>query len=281
MPELPEVQTVINEFIKEKIPGLKIKKAEILVPALTTPLTPEEFSELIKGKEILSISRRAKYIVTELSGGYYFISHLRMSGHFVVIDAKEERGRFERARITLSDGRALRYDDIRKFGRFNLVKDKEEILGKLGPEPLEKSFTPKLLFSLLPKDKKVKLCIKAWLLDQTNVAGLGNIYVDEALWLAKIHPERPAASITLKEAEALQKAIQAVLKKGIANSGTSLGHTQGNFISADGKHGNNAETLNVFHRQGQPCPRCGAIIEKSVVAQRGTHICPKCQRKLV
>ena len=131
----------------------------------------------------------------------------------------------------------------------------------------------------LPKDQKIKLCIKAWLLDQTNVAGLGNIYVDEALWLAKIHPERPANSLTLDEAKSLRDAIQSVLKKGIANSGTSLGHTQGNFISADGKHGNNAETLNVFHRQGKPCPRCKTIIVKTVVAQRGTHICPKCQQK--
>lgn len=281
MPELPEVQTVVNEIKKQKLVGEKIKDVEILVPSLVAPMDTAAFAKALKGRKITDLSRRAKYIVATLDDGNYFISHLRMSGHFVTIDAEEERGRFERARITFANGKALRYDDIRKFGRFNLVNDKEEILGKLGPEPLEKSFTPKLLFSLFPKDKKVKLCIKAWLLDQTNVAGLGNIYVDEALWLAKIHPERPAASITPEEAEALRDAIQSVLKKGIANSGTSLGHTQGNFISADGKHGNNAETLNVFHRQGQPCPRCGTIIEKTVVAQRGTHICPKCQRKLV
>ena len=279
MPELPEVQTVVNEIIKQQLLGVKIKDVEILVPALVAPMNKADFSQALKGRKITDLSRRAKYIVATLDNGTYFISHLRMSGHFVTIDAKEERGRFERARITFANGKALRYDDIRKFGRFNLTRDKEEILGKLGPEPLEKSFTPELLFSLFPKDKKVKLCIKAWLLDQTNVAGLGNIYVDEALWLAKIHPERPAASITMREAEALRDAIQSVLKKGIANSGTSLGHTQGNFISADGKHGNNAETLNVFHRQGKPCPRCGATIIKTVVAQRGTHVCPKCQQK--
>ena len=279
MPELPEVQTVVNEIIKQQLLGVKIKDVEILVPALVAPMTAEDFSKTLKGRTIAALSRRAKYIVATLDNGTYFIAHLRMSGHFVTINAKEERGRFERARITFANGKALRYDDIRKFGRFNLTRDKEEILGKLGPEPLEKSFTPKLLFDLLPKDKKIKLCIKAWLLDQSHVAGLGNIYVDEALWLAKIHPERPAASLTLEEAKALRDAIQSVLKKGIANSGTSLGHTQGNFISADGKHGNNAETLNVFHRQGQPCPRCGATIIKTVVAQRGTHLCPKCQQK--
>ena len=279
MPELPEVQTVVNEIIKQQLLGVKIKDVEILVPALVAPMTAEDFSKTLKGRTIAALSRRAKYIVATLDNGTYFIAHLRMSGHFVTIDAKEERGRFERARITFSNGKALRYDDIRKFGRFNLTRDKEEILGKLGPEPLEKSFTPKLLFDLLPKDKKIKLCIKAWLLDQSHVAGLGNIYVDEALWLAKIHPERPAKSLTLEEAKALRDAIQSVLKKGIANSGTSLGHTQGNFISADGKHGNNAETLNVFHRQGKPCPRCGATIIKTVVAQRGTHVCPKCQQK--
>ena len=279
MPELPEVQTVVNEIIKQKLVGETIKDVEILVPALVAPMDKADFSQALKGRKITDLSRRAKYIVATLDNGTYFISHLRMSGHFVTIDAKEERGRFERARITFANGKALRYDDIRKFGRFNLTRDKEEILGKLGPEPLEKSFTPKLLFDLLPKDKKIKLCIKAWLLDQSHVAGLGNIYVDEALWLAKIHPERPAASLTLEEAKALRDAIQSVLKKGIANSGTSLGHTQGNFISADGKHGNNAETLNVFHRQGKPCPRCKTIIIKTVVAQRGTHLCPKCQQK--
>ena len=279
MPELPEVQTVVNEIIKQQLLGVKIKDVEILVPALVAPMTAEDFSKTLKGRTIAALSRRAKYIVATLDNGTYFIAHLRMSGHFVTINAKEERGRFERARITFANGKALRYDDIRKFGRFNLTRDKEEILGKLGPEPLEKSFTPKLLFSLFPKDKKVKLCVKAWLLDQTNVAGLGNIYVDEALWLAKIHPERPANSLTLNEAKSLRDAIQSVLKKGIANSGTSLGHTQGNFISADGKHGNNAETLNVFHRQGKPCPRCKTIIIKTVVAQRGTHLCPKCQQK--
>ena len=279
MPELPEVQTVVNEIIKQKLVGEKIKDVEILVPSLVAPMDEADFIKALKGRKIVDLSRRAKYIVATLDNGTFFISHLRMSGHFVTIDAKEERGRFERARITFANGKALRYDDIRKFGRFNLTKDKEEILGKLGPEPLEKSFTPKLLFDLLPKDKKIKLCIKAWLLDQTNVAGLGNIYVDEALWLAKIHPERPANSLTLDEAKSLRDAIQSVLKKGIANSGTSLGHTQGNFISADGKHGNNAETLNVFHRQGKPCPRCKTIIIKTVVAQRGTHLCPKCQQK--
>lgn len=279
MPELPEVQTVVNEIIKQQLLGVKIKDVGILVPALVAPMDKADFSQALKGRKITDLSRRAKYIVATLDNGTYFISHLRMSGHFVTIDAKEERGRFERARITFANGKALRYDDIRKFGRFNLTRDKEKILGKLGPEPLEKSFTPKLLFDLLPKDKKIKLCIKAWLLDQSHVAGLGNIYVDEALWLAKIHPERPAASLTLEEAKALRDAIQSVLKKGIANSGTSLGHTQGNFISADGKHGNNAETLNVFHRQGKPCPRCKTIIIKTVVAQRGTHLCPKCQQK--
>ena len=279
MPELPEEQTVVNEIIKQKLVGEKIKDVEILVPSLVAPMGEADFIKALKGRKIVDLSRRAKYIVATLDNGTFFISHLRMSGHFVTIDAKEERGRFERARIIFSNGKALRYDDIRKFGRFNLTDNKEEILGKLGPEPLEKSFTPKLLFDLLPKEKKIKLCIKAWLLDQTNVAGLGNIYVDEALWLAKIHPERPANSLTLNEAKSLRDAIQSVLKKGIANSGTSLGHTQGNFISADGKHGNNAETLNVFHRQGKPCPRCGTIITKSVVAQRGTHVCPECQKK--
>ena len=278
MPELPEVQTVVNELIKNKVIGLTIKKASIFVPSLVKPYTPEEFSKKIQGQKIVALTRRAKYIVAALSNNLFLLAHLRMSGHFVVIDEKDEKGRFERARFTLSNGKALRFDDIRKFGRFFLTDDKEKVLGKLGPEPLEASFTPELLYELLQKKQK-SAKIKAWLLNQENIAGLGNIYVDEALWEAKIHPARQAEELTKKEAANLKDAIQKVLKKGIANFGTSLGHTQGNFIKADGFHGSNQESLNVFHQTGKPCPRCQTKIERLVIAQRGTHICPNCQKK--
>lgn len=279
MPELPEVQTVVSELVARGVPGLAISGVTVSVPALVGPRSVPEFQALLQGRRILALRRRAKYIVAELEGGLYWISHLRMSGHFVVIPGEEGTGRFERARISLSDGRALRYDDIRKFGRFVVTGRPEEVLGKLGPEPLEEGFTGPALFGLLQAGGRKTCCIKAWLLNQENLAGLGNIYVDEALWTARIHPERPAASLDRKEAAALCAAIRKVLRKGIANSGTSLGHTQGNFIKADGKHGSNQDTLNVFQRKGKPCPRCGAIIEKTVVAQRGTHTCPNCQKK--
>lgn len=167
----------------------------------------------------------------------------------------------------------LRFHDTRKFGRWRLTQDPETVLSKLGPEPLEpvRDFHKRL-------HAKSRI-LKPLLLDQTFIAGLGNIYVDEALWEAKIHPQRKSDSLTKSESASLMNAIRKVLKKGIRNLGTSLGHGKANFQLPDGESGRNREALNVFRQTGLPCPRCGTNIERIKVGQRSTHICAVCQRQ--
>jgi formamidopyrimidine-DNA glycosylase len=168
----------------------------------------------------------------------------------------------------------LRFQDTRKFGRITLTSRPETILGKLGPEPLGRSFTVEQFRELLCHRKRA---VKPLLLDQTFVAGLGNIYVDEALWKAGIHPLRVSSSLSPKEAADLHRAVRYVLRKGLRNLGTTLGRGQTNFYSLSGRRGRNAEKLFVFRRTGEACPRCGAPIERIKVAQRSTHVCPRCQ----
>jgi formamidopyrimidine-DNA glycosylase len=171
---------------------------------------------------------------------------------------------------------ALRYQDTRKFGRFCLTSNPQEILGKLGPEPLSDGFTVDCFHAMLQARKRL---IKPLLLDQGFIAGLGNIYVDEALWKASVHPLRVSSSLSKKEVAALHHAISLVLKKGLANLGTTLGSGAGNFYSVAGRKGRNADKLFVFRRTGEACTRCRTPIQRIIVGQRSTHICPHCQRR--
>jgi formamidopyrimidine-DNA glycosylase len=168
----------------------------------------------------------------------------------------------------------LLFTDQRKFGRIDLVTDPLSILGKLGVEPLSDEFTPKLLKKLA---ENRNICLKTLLLDQTKIAGIGNIYADEALFYAGLHPQRRAASLLIKEAEKLHTAIIKVLQQGIKNMGTTLGTTNANFYSVAGQRGQNSEALAVFRRNNQPCFHCGTPIQKIRAAGRGTHFCPECQ----
>ena len=177
--------------------------------------------------------------------------------------------------LHLTDGRELIFNDTRKFGRFRLTQPGDDPFAALGPEPLEADFTP-TLFKQRLKGKTRQ--IKPLLLDQTTVAGLGNIYVDEALWQARIHPERRADTLTAAEIRRLHAAIRTVLQRAIDNAGTTLGSGEANFYSVAGRRGRNADALKVFRRDGMPCPRCGTVIDRIVVAQRGTHFCPRCQK---
>ena len=176
--------------------------------------------------------------------------------------------------LAFEDGSDLRFHDTRKFGRVYLVADAERILGRLGPEPLDPLFTPRMLFAGLRKRSRL---VKPLLLDQSFVAGLGNIYTDEALWEAKIHPRRSSDSLSQKEAEALHAAIRKVLRRGLKNLGTSLGTGKANFYSVGRRRGRNRDELVVFRRTGMPCPRCAVPVQRIIVGQRSTHICPKCQ----
>lgn len=276
MPELPEVQTVVNDLNAAGLPGIGIRKAEVFWPRSVEPLSPEEFAQRLRGQHFEKIWRRAKYIVCELSQQEQLLIHLRMSGRLHFVEAQKPREKHEHVVIHLDDGRQLRFHDTRKFGRMTLVKSTEQALSHLGPEPLATDFTATLFYDALHTHKRQ---MKALLLDQTFLAGLGNIYVDEALWEARIHPQRLSSSLSKQEAGVLLEAIRYVLNKGLKNQGTTLGTGKANFYSVGRQQGRNRSELQVFRRVGLPCPRCDTPIERLIVGQRSTHICPVCQKK--
>lgn len=274
MPELPEVQTVINDLNEALLPPVIITGATVFWPKTVAGYTPADFDSNLRGREVKCIWRRAKYIVVTLDNSLNLIIHLRMTGHLLLAPPEAPRDKHEHVSLHLSDGRELRFHDTRKFGRFYLTRDPDAFFANIGPEPLSKAFSPAVLAAML-KGKSRKL--KPLLLDQNYLAGLGNIYVDEALWEAKLHPATKACAVTSKEAAKLYHAIVKVLQSGLDNMGTTLGTSAANYYSVGGRTGRNSDKLQVFRRQGRPCPRCGALIEKLTVSQRGTHICPKCQ----
>jgi formamidopyrimidine-DNA glycosylase len=213
--------------------------------------------------------------VFHVDNGTTLLMHLRMSGHLNLVRANTPRSKHEHVVIRFADGRQLRFHDPRKFGRLQLVEDPQRILNRLGPEPLSSSFTAQNLAAGLKSRRRL---LKPLLLDQKFIAGLGNIYVDEALWEAGLHPCRQACSLALPEIKALHRSIRRVLKRGLKNLGTSLGTGKANFYSVSRRRGRNSDQLKVFRRTDLACPRCGSPIERIIVGQRSTHLCPKCQR---
>lgn len=275
MPELPEVQTIVDDLKAVGVQGGVIAGAEVFWPRTLSGYPVEAFREKIKDRTIARIRRRGKYIVFDFENNSHLLVHLRMSGRLLLKSIGAPRLKHEHIILSLKDGRQLRFHDPRKFGRFYLVRDTEPILGRLGPEPLDPSFHRRDFSHRLKNRCRM---IKPLLLDQTFIAGIGNIYADEALWEARIHPHKIASEFTSMEAETLFRAIRKVLRKGLRNLGTSLGSGQSNFFSVAGRHGHNREQLNVFRRQGAACPRCHGTIQRIVVGQRSTHICEKCQK---
>ena len=274
MPELPEVQTVVNDLNNSDLIGIPITSARVYWPRTIAEPTAESFCRKIRNRKVKAIKRRGKYLVFDMTGGYTMLLHLRMSGRLHLVPADTVRIKHEHVVLSLADDRQLRFHDTRKFGRLSLLKDPAPILDRLGPEPLEPEFTVKVLGRILKGRRRL---LKPLLLDQTLIAGLGNIYVDEALWEARLHPLRPAATLSKPEIKALRLAIPRVLKRGLKNLGTSLGTGKANFYSVASRRGRNTDELNVFRRTGLPCPNCKSKIERIIVGQRSTHICPKCQ----
>lgn len=274
MPELPEVQTIVNDLKAAGIEGAVINGAKVFWSRTIAEPSAGAFCRRIKGQKISAIRRRGKFIVFELINGEHLLVHLRMSGRLHLVARNLPREKHEHAILNLSDGTQLRFHDTRKFGRIYLTADADRILGRLGPEPLAAGFSRRLLTQGLGPRKRR---IKPLLLDQTFIAGLGNIYVDEALWESRIHPCRTAASLSDAEIGKLQRAIPKVLKRGLKNLGTSLGTGKTNFYSIAKHQGRNRDELRVFRQTGRPCRRCRTKIQRIVVGQRSTHICPKCQ----
>lgn len=274
MPELPEVQTVVNDLQAAGLIGRTIVGAQVFWPRTVDTLTPEEFCRKINGQTVTTLWRRAKFIAVDFVEPLHLFIHLRMSGRLHLTLPDEPRQKHEHLILDFDDGRQLRFHDTRKFGRMYLVNNPEQVIGALGPEPLDPAFTPVLLAERLQARQRL---LKPLLLDQTFLAGLGNIYVDEALWEARLHPQRLSSSLSATEAQALHQAIQNVLLRGLKNLGTTLGTGKANFYSVARREGRNKEELHVFRRVSLPCPRCQTIIERLVVGQRSTHICPACQ----
>lgn len=277
MPELPEVQTVCNDLLNAGLKKAKIIKAQIAWQKILHKCTIQEFDEIIKTKIILDIRRRGKYIIFTLTKDWFLIAHLRMTGRINLLAKVEPIQKHEHFVLYLDRNRMLKYHDTRKFGRWYLTQNLDEIIGHLGLEPLEKEFTFHSLNEMLRLAKTKK--IKPFLLDQTKITGIGNIYADESLFLAKIHPETSCQKIPEENIRLLHAAIKKVLIQGIQNMGTTLGTGKTNFYSVANRKGRNKEQLKVFRKENQACSLCGNLIKKIVVAQRGTHFCPTCQKK--
>lgn len=272
MPELPEVETV-RRGLTQLVKGSTIQSVDVLYAKMIN-LPPNDFKKALRGKTIEKIDRRGKYLLIRLSDNLTIVSHLRMEGKYDVEPEDAPVGKHTHIIFHLTDGRQLRYNDTRKFGRMNLVDTGTEIqvagLKTIGPEPTEDNLTVDYMQKIFSKSRKV---IKPFLLDQSNIAGLGNIYADEVLWLSKINPQQPANTLTLRQIKELRKNIIAELAKAIAGHGTTV-HS---YSTAYGEAGSFQNQLNVYGREGEPCPRCGTKIVKIKLAQRGTHFCPKCQ----
>ena len=273
MPELPEVETVVRELNSAGLVGRRIAQARVCWrKTIAAPAEPARFASEIRGRTILRLARRGKFIVAELSGDRTLLVHLRMSGHLDMLPARARARRHDRVVWTLDDGRQLHFEDVRKFGRVWLVRDPAQVLRKLGPEPLAIStvaFAARLAVSARQ--------LKPLLLDQTFLAGIGNIYSDEALWAARLHPRRRSDTLSTAQAAGLLQAIQAALRQGIRNLGTTFGAGNTHFVLPRGERGRNQEQLKAYGQTGAPCPRCGTPIRRILVGQRATHICPKCQ----
>jgi formamidopyrimidine-DNA glycosylase len=274
MPELPEVETVVRDLNAAGLVGLRVLQARVLWPRSLASPSPRRFVKDVQGLAIHAVSRRGKFIVARLSRGFTLLVHLRMSGRLQLADPSPPSGHPSHVRVQfrLNDGRELCFSDTRKFGRVWLLQNPDAVLGKLGPEPLP---LPLAKFSALLSTRSRAL--KPLLLDQSILAGIGNIYSDEALWLARLHPRRKSDSLSARETAALHAAIQRVLRRGIRNLGTTLGAGITHFVLPRGESGRNQEQLAAYGQTGAPCLRCGTPIRRIIVGQRSTHLCPKCQ----
>lgn len=291
MPELPEVETV-RIGLQTLLPGREVARVEHDWPK-SFPNTDADVQKFLIGAKVVTVERRAKVLMIELSSKYSLVIHLKMTGQLVFSAPGGERfgaghpnksliselpDKSTRVTLTFTDGGKLFFNDQRKFGWVRLLPTAElpqiDFLQKLGPEPLSTNFTWKSMCERLARRSNTN--IKAALLDQTVIAGIGNIYADESLWGAKIYPSTLVKNLSDAKIKKLYESLMAVLKLSIEKGGS----TDKNYVNAEGKRGSYLTFANVFRREGKPCPRCGTTIIKLKVAGRGTHICPHCQRKV-
>ena len=273
MPELPEVETV-RRRIAPLVEGATIAGAEIVDPRLTRPVSPSLVADALVGERIAAVERRGKYLLWRLGSGRTLVVHLRMTGsllHFPAGDLPADA--YRRATLALDTGAAVGYRDVRRFGTWELLDEghlRPYLASRLGPEPLGPSFTSARLARIVAGRRAP---IKAVLLDQRRIAGIGNIYADEALWRARIHPRRPAGELDAAEIARLHRAVRAALRRGVELNGSTLR----DYVTPDGEGGGMQHEFHVYGRLGEPCDRCGRPIERIVVGGRGTWLCPRCQ----
>ncbi len=291
MPELPEVETVARQ-LEPELEGHRIESLEVLDERWSRPVPPKKLGAAVSGRTIEGLGRRGKYLLLGLDGGQTLVMHLRMTGNLVlvegedVLDPSEGRRLYEaerstsarhlRARFMLDDGREVWFTDPRRFGEAFLIDDVDleaRFAGKVGVEPLSPEFTPEAL-GAMASGRTAPL--KSFLLDQSGVAGVGNIYADEALYRARLHPLSPAGSMKAEHLEALRDAVVAALEAGIDHGGSSID----DYRDGRGEKGTMQDEFLVHTREGQPCPSCGGEIVRIVVGGRSTYFCPSCQVKL-
>lgn len=272
MPELPEVETIARSLAAQVCDQRIVAIEKLDWERMIETPAPEVFRVALVGRCIVGVGRRGKWLLLTLDDAATLALHLRMSGRVGVHEAAFVPDQHTHFVLALDDGRYLAFRDPRKFGRVRLLNPEElDKLGKqLGPEPLAETFRADDLAHILARHRTR---IKPLLLDQRTIAGMGNIYVDETLWHAQIHPLRLASSLSKEETELLHTAMRTVLQQAIANEGSTLRDYRNGY----GQAGRNQHHFAVYGREGKPCPRCGTPVERLVIAQRGTRVCPSCQ----
>ena len=274
MPELPEVETIRRQ-LEPAIVGRRIERMEVLDPRWCEPAPPDEVAQAVEHRHIEKLDRRGKYLILELADDVHLVMHLRMTGNLLLVPPGDSQRRYLRVRIDLDDGHHLLFADARRFGTGLVLLGADAVhdyfSGRVGIEPLGPDFTADALRGLASGRRQP---VKAFLLSQERVAGVGNIYADEALWLAKVHPLRPVGTLKRAQLEALHEAVVTVLHAGIDAKGATID----DYRDATGAEGSFQDRFEVYGREGEPCSRCGATIRKIKAAGRGTYFCPREQR---
>jgi formamidopyrimidine-DNA glycosylase len=275
MPEMPEVETV-RRRLAPVLEEATIERAEIVDPRLTRPVAPAFVADRLVGETVATVDRRGKYLLWRLASGRTLVVHLRMTGSFRHAPTGElPDDAHRRATLGLDTGAEVGYRDVRRFGTWELLDEghlQPYLSARLGPEPLAPSFSAARL-ARLTEGRRAP--VKAFLLDQRRLAGIGNIYADEALWRARIHPLRPTGELDADEIARLHRAVRAALRRGVELQGSTLR----DYVTPDGDGGGMQDEFHVYGRLGEPCDRCGRPIERIVVGGRGTWFCPRCQRR--
>lgn len=273
MPELPEVETVRGQ-LEAVLPGRRVTAVDVLLPRMLQNVTPDELAERVVDHRFGTIARRGKFLLLHVGDEARLIIHLRMTGRLLVAGQNDEPDPYTRLTFTLDGGDELRFADVRTFGTLHYSgapgEGEPPGLVNMGPEPLEDGFTADVLGAALEERRAP---IKAVLLDQRRVAGLGNIYVDEALYLAGVHPERPGGSLSDVEIETLHEKIRTVLQEALVAGGTTIR----DYVDGRGVPGQFQQYLHAYGRAGEPCGRCGTEFIRLKIAGRSSHVCPTCQ----